>query len=103
MQFNSTMVIFGAKSSKGVFEGKPYDYTLLFYKANLQEGDNFVGEVGESIKWGSSENFEKIKALEFPLVADVTLEQLSNGKTSSLAVLDLKPQKPQSAPVKQSA
>ncbi|AXY56197.1 hypothetical protein CDG60_06185 [Acinetobacter chinensis] len=93
MQFKSTMVVLGAKSSKGEFQGRPYDSTVIFYKADLQAGDNFVGEVGEQIKWGTSANFEKIKSLDFPLVADVTMEQVSNGKTSALILLDLLPQK----------
>lgn len=99
MQFKSTMVVLGAKSSKGEYQGKPYDSTTIFYKADLQDGDNFVGEVGEFIKWGTSANFEKIKNLEFPLVADVTMEQVSNGKSSMLVLLDLVPQK-QSTPAK---
>ncbi|MBN6532965.1 hypothetical protein JZM40_15125 [Acinetobacter pittii] len=99
MQFKSTMVVLGAKSSKGEFQGRSYDSTTVFYKADLQEGDNFVGEVGESIKWGTSANFEKIKNLEFPLTADVTMEQVSNGKSSALVLLDLVPQKT-SIPVK---
>lgn len=88
------MVVLGAKSSKGEFNGRPFDSTVIFYKADLQDGDNFVGEVGEQIKWGSSANFQKIKELDFPLIADVTMEQVSNGKTSSLVLLDLVPQKP---------
>lgn len=94
MQFKSTMVVLGAKSSKGEFNGRVFDSTVIFYKADLQDGDNFVGEVGEQIKWGSSANFQKIKDLDFPLVADVTMEQVSNGKTSTLVLLDLVPQKP---------
>ncbi|ENV33007.1 hypothetical protein [Acinetobacter gerneri] len=93
MLFNSTYVILGAKSSKGVFNGVQFDSTTIFYKADLQEGDNFVGEVGESIKWGTSDNFEKIKHLQFPLTADVVLQQVSNGKNSTLILKDLVPQK----------
>lgn len=92
MQFKSTMVVLGAKSSKGDYNGKPYDSTTVFYKADLQEGDNFVGEVGEQMKWGTSANFAKIKDLQFPLIADVVLEQVSNGKTSTVIIKDLVPQ-----------
>lgn len=103
MQFKSTMVVLGAKSSKGEYQGRPYDSTVIFYKADLQEGDNFVGEVGEQIKWGTSANFQKIKDLEFPVVADVTMEQVSNGKNSVLVLLDLVPQKQQTQPVQKTA
>lgn len=95
MLFKSTMVVLGAKSSKGNYNGIPFDKTTIFYKADLQEGDNFVGEVGESIVWGLSDNFQKIKSLEFPLVADVTLEQVSNGSGSRMILKELVPQKPQ--------
>lgn len=98
MQFKSTMVVLGAKSSKGDYNGNPYDYTLIFYKADLQEGDNFVGEVGEQMKWGTSANFAKIKDLQFPLVADVVLEQVSNGKTSTVIIKDLVPQPAEQKP-----
>lgn len=91
MQFKSEMVVLGAKSSKGDYNGNPYDYTLIFHKADLQEGENFVGEVGESTKWGTSQNFKKIKDCQFPLVADVLLEQVSNGKTSTIIIKDLVP------------
>lgn len=93
MQFKSQMVVLGAKSSKGEYNGRPFDSTVIFYKADLQEGDNFVGEVGDQIKWGTSENFKKIKDLEFPLSADVVMEQVSNGKSSTLVLLDLVPHK----------
>lgn len=99
MQFKSQMVVMGAKSSKGDYQGVAYDKTIIYYKADLQDGDNFVGEIGEEIRWGTSANFEKIKNLEFPLVADVTMEQVSNGKSSMLVLLDLVPQK-QSTPAK---
>lgn len=95
MLFKSIMVVLGAKSSKGNYNGIPFDKTTIFYKADLQEGDNFVGEVGESIVWGLSDNFQKIKSLEFPLVADVTLEQVSNGSGSRMILKELVPQKQQ--------
>lgn len=98
MLFKSTMVVLGAKSSKGNYNGNPYDKTVVFYKADLQEGENFVGEVGESMVWGLSDNFTKLKGLEYPLVADVTLEQVSNGSASRMIIKDLVPQK---APVAQ--
>jgi hypothetical protein len=98
MLFKSTIIVLGAKSSKGNFNGVAFDSTTIFYKADLQEGDNFVGEVGESIKWGTSDNFEKIKGLEFPLSADVVLQQVSNGKNTTTIIKELVPQK---APVAQ--
>lgn len=93
MLFKSTMVVLGAKASKGSFNGVSFDKTTIFYKADLQEGENFVGEVGEAMAWGTSDNFQKIKGLEYPLVADVTLEQVSNGSASRMIIKELVPQK----------
>lgn len=91
MQFTTTLTVLGAKRSKGEYEGRPYDSTNIFYQAELQQGDDFVGQVGESIKWGTSENFEKIKGLKYPFSATATMQQVSNGKTSTTVLLDLKP------------
>lgn len=93
MLFKTQMTVLGAKSSKGSFEGKAYDSTTVFYQADLQEGENFAGQLGVSIKWGTSVNFEKIKNLSYPFNAEATLEQVSNGSTTTLIVKDLLPEK----------
>lgn len=91
MLFKTDMIVLGAKSSKGEYNGRPFDSTTVFFKADLQEGDNFAGEVGEQMKWGTSANFDKIKDLEFPIVAEATLEQVSNGKSMTTIIKDLVP------------
>ncbi|MCU4497753.1 hypothetical protein KTI55_14510 [Acinetobacter ursingii] len=91
MLFKTDMIVLGAKSSKGEYNGRPFDSTTVFFKADLQEGDNFAGEVGEQMKWGTSANFDKIKDLEFPIVAEATLEQVSNGKSMTTIIKDLFP------------
>ena len=93
MLFKSTSTVLGAKSSKGTFEGKPYDSTTIFYQSDLQEGENFAGQVGVSIKWGTSLNFQKVKDLVFPFNADVSMEQVSNGSSQTLILKDLVPEK----------
>ena len=93
MLFKSTITVLGAKSSKGTFEGKPYDSTTIFYQSDLQEGENFAGQVGVSIKWGTSLNFQKVKDLVFPFNADVSMEQVSNGSSQTLILKDLVPEK----------
>lgn len=94
MQFKTTVVVLGAKASKGEYNGKPYDSTTVFFQTDLQEGDNFCGQVGESLKWGTSANFEKIKNLEYPLQAELAMEQVSNGKSMVTIIKDLIPVKP---------
>lgn len=98
MLFKSNITVLGAKSSKGTFEGNNYDSTTVFYQSDLQEGENFAGQVGVSIKWGTSANFEKIKNLDFPFNADVTMEQVSNGNKQTLILKDLVPEKAPTAP-----
>lgn len=94
MLFKTDLLVLGAKSSKGDFEGTAYDYTLVFFQADLQEGENFCGQVGQSFRWGTSDNFEKLKNLEYPLQASATLEQVSNGKSMVTIIKDLVPVKP---------
>lgn len=100
MLFKSTMVVLGAKASKGNYNGVPFDKTTIFYKADLQEGENFVGGVGESIVWGLSDNFQKIKGLEFPLVADHArrLNKFPIVSGSRMILKELNPQKQQGKP-----
>ena len=93
MLFKTQMTVLGAKSSKGSFDGKAYDSTTVFYQADLQDGENFAGQLGVSIKWGTSVNFEKIKNLSYPFNAEATMEQVSNGSTQTLIIKDLVPEK----------
>ncbi|HFD2143776.1 TPA: hypothetical protein ACF2EA_003601 [Acinetobacter baumannii] len=91
MQFKTNIIVLGAKSSKGEFNGRPFDSTTIFYQAELQTGDNFAGQIGEQIKFGTSENFEKIKSLKYPFEATVVMEQVSNGKNLVTILRELTP------------
>lgn len=91
MLFKSQIIVLGAKSSKGSFEGTPYDSTTIFYQADLQKGENFVGQVGTDVKWGLSANFEKIKNLKYPFTAEGTFQQVSNGRNTVTILEDLVP------------
>ena len=93
MEFKTQLIVLGAKASKGEFNGVPYDSTTVFFQAGLQEGENFCGQVGESLKWGKSVNFEKIKMLSYPNTFEATLEQVSNGKSLVTVIKDLQPVK----------
>lgn len=91
MQFKSQLVILGARASKGEYQGNAYDYTEVFFQADTPEGEMFCGVVGESMRWGLSTNIEKIKKLEFPLLADCVCQQVSNGKAMTTIFLDVVP------------
>lgn len=93
MQFKAQLYVLGAKSSKGEYNGIPFDSTQVFFQADLQEGDNFCGQVGDMMKWGTSDNFAKIKDLQFPQMFNATLNQVSNGKNTVTVITDLVPVK----------
>lgn len=89
----ATLTILGAKKSKGDFNGRPYDSTILYQQVSLRQGEDFLGAATEEIKWGTSINFDRLKAMDiqFPFNAEATLEQVTNGKASTLVIVDLKP------------
>ena len=93
MQFETTIVVLGAKASKGEFNGRAYDSTKVFAQSELQEGENFAGFVSTEYTWGTSFNFERIKGLDFPFSAKAKMQVVSNGKTSTTVMLDLVPEK----------
>ena len=93
MQFETTIVVLGAKASKGEYNGRPFDSTKIFAQAELQEGENFAGFVSTDYTWGTSFNFERIKGLDFPFSAKAKMQVVSNGKTSTTVMLDLVPEK----------
>lgn len=93
MQFESTIVVLGAKASKGEFNGRAYDSTKVFAQSELQEGENFAGFVSTEYSWGTSFNFERIKGLEYPFKAKATMKSVSNGKESKTILVDLVPEK----------
>ena len=93
MQFESTIVVLGAKASKGEFNGRAYDSTKVFAQSELHEGENFAGFVSTEYSWGTSFNFERIKGIEYPFKAKAVMQIVSNGKDSKTIMLDLVPEK----------
>ena len=57
MQFETTIVVLGAKASKGEYNGRPFDSTKIFAQAELQEGENFAGFVSTDYTLVTSFNF----------------------------------------------
>lgn len=89
---NQQMIILGAKRSKGQMDnGTKYDSTKLYVQVQMEPKDGQVGFSCDDYNWGDSSNFEKIKDLKFPFVADVDIQLTTNGKTTKMAIFDLKP------------
>ena len=93
MQFNSQVIVTGAKRSKGEMEGKPYDSTKVYVQTGMDtsKGDA-VGFAGSEYQWGLSDNFLKIASLKYPFSATATFEMVTNGKTQKTILIDLKPE-----------
>lgn len=90
---NKMFLLMGAKRSKGVLEsnGMAYDSTKLYVQTPLENNGNAVGFGVAEYNWGSSENFSKIANLPFPCYVELTLDLVSNGKTTKMVVLDVTP------------
>ncbi|MGB2784562.1 hypothetical protein [Psychrobacter sp.] len=86
------MIITGAKSSSGEYEGRSYDSTKIYVqtKMNDQSGE-MVGFATSEYNWGDSSNFNKLKDLEFPIKAKVEMDIVTSGKNSKMVVTDVQP------------
>ena len=86
------VIITGAKRSKGEMEGRPYDSTKIYVqtKMNPDSGD-MVGFATEQYNWGTSENYQKIRDLEYPMEANIDIEIVTSGKNMKMIVVDVQP------------
>lgn len=93
MLFKSTLKVTAAKRFNNTVDGKHYDTTTVFYEVDMPDNDDHIGQVTESIKWGTHVNLEKLRGLSTPFYADCTLQQVSTGNKSTLIMIDCVPQK----------
>lgn len=100
MKFNSDVTVVGMKGSKGEFEGTKYDSTKVYVETSLDESKGTAKGVSTvEYSFGSAEEFEKFKHLNFPFVAVAEMEIVTTGKAQKTVMLGLKPK----AQVKQAA
>ena len=73
-------------------EGKRFQSTRLYISTSLDasKGDQF-GQAAAEYIWGDAANFDKLPKLKEGFDADVTFENVFNGKTQKMIVLDVKP------------
>ena len=84
------VTITGAKSSKGEMEGRPYDSTKIYVQTRMDPSKGtMVGTATEEYAWGLSDNFQKLKDLKFPIIANVEFEQVTSGRSSKTIIMDL--------------
>lgn len=92
MQFQAKVRVMGAKCFKDVIDGQSFDSTTLFVEMGLDESKGHAkGFASQSMQWGDSSEFAKIKHLTFPFDAEVTIELVTSGKQQKQRVVALKP------------
>lgn len=92
MQFTSEVEVTGAKMFVGNIEGVAYDSTTVFIKTELDESrDNAKGFATTEYKFGTSEEYQKLRGLAFPLKAQVTIELGTTGKRDTKRLIALRP------------
>lgn len=80
MKIKSEFIVLGAKSFAGTVEGKSYDSTTLFVAMDVSERNGTaVGQNVVEIKFGKSDEFEKLKGLPFPVRAELSLNLTTKG------------------------
>jgi len=72
--------ILGVKGFKGEVEGNHYDSTTLFVEIPFSKRSKTeVGFNAVQVKFGGQEEFEKLKNLQFPLIAELEYENTTKG------------------------
>ena len=73
-------------------EGKRFQSTRLYISTSLDasKGDQF-GQAAAEYIWGDASNYDRIPHPKEGFDADVTFENVFNGKTQKMIVLDVKP------------
>ena len=91
MQSSKQGKVTGMKAFKGNINGKELDGCTIFVEAKLK-GESSRGYASQPYRWGKAENAEKIKHLEFPFVAEMVVEDVTDGRgASSQEIIDVRP------------
>lgn len=83
MEVKSQMLVLGAKFFKGAIEGTNHDVTKLFVAMPVSEKDaDTYGKCGHDaidMKFGKSDEYQKLKHLQFPVHAELSLKLTTDG------------------------
>lgn len=99
-QFTQRVRISGAIKKDWTSEdGKRFQSTRLYISTSLDssKGDQF-GQAAAEYIWGDASNYDRIPHPKGGFEADVTFENVFNGKTQKMIVLDVKPVQSTSKP-----
>jgi len=91
MQSSKQGKVTGMKAFKGNIDGQEIDGCTIFVEAKLK-GESSRGYASQPYKWGKAVNAEKIKHLELPFVAEMVVEDVTDGRgASSQEIIDVRP------------
>lgn len=100
MKFQTQIEVVGMKSSKGTLEsGQAYDSSKIYALVDLDASKGTAkGKAVAEYNFGLSDEFEKFKNLDFPIICDATLEIVTNGRTQRTQIVELRPVNTRKAP-----
>lgn len=90
MEMLAKVTIRGAKYFRGNVDGKDLDSGKIFVDVQLK-GETSFGVCTDEIKCTDSKLIESIKHNPFPFIAEIGLEEMSNGRTTSKVCTSIKP------------
>jgi len=90
MEMLARVTIRGAKLFRGNIDGKDLDSGKIYVDVELK-GENSFGVCTNELKCEGSKLIEQIKHNPFPFIAEIGMQEMSNGKTTSKVVTSIKP------------
>lgn len=95
MQMKMQLKILGAKATDFTTDdGQRFDNTKVYVETALDDSrGNAKGFGVAEYAFGTSAEFEKLKSLTFPLVANCNVAMVTNGKVQKMVIQSLEPQK----------
>ena len=80
MEIKQKFTVLGAKAFNGSIEGKSFDSTTRFVVMPVSETKGMsVGQNAVPMRFGKSEEFDKLKSLPFPLLAELGIRLTASG------------------------
>ncbi|MGB7482031.1 MAG: hypothetical protein WA924_17030 [Burkholderiaceae bacterium] len=85
--------ITGMKFNKGTMDnGTAFDSTKVYAETRFDESKgNARGFATTEYNFGKSDEYDKFKHLPIPFIAEAEMENVTNGKTRSIVILQLRP------------
>src|SRR5438046_7665627 len=90
MEMIARVTIRGAKWFRGNLDSKDIDSGKIFTDVELK-GETSFGTCTQELKCIDSKLIESIKHNPFPFIAEIGIQEMSNGKVSTKVVTSIKP------------